>query len=138
MNEAAPYIVAQVLWAGFAHFVATFGMNMDISVTVSPHLLPVFIAEWIFTFALVTAVLQTAVSKSSSGNNYFGFAIGAVVIAGASAVWGISGWFFNPAVLFGVGYFGGLSWATIATILTAQVIASLCASLFFSFTEKTK
>ncbi|MEI7653584.1 MAG: aquaporin [bacterium] len=56
------------------------------------------IAEALFTFALVTAVFHTAVSKDAAGNSYFGLVIGMTVLIGAYTVGQISGGAFNPAV----------------------------------------
>jgi glycerol uptake facilitator-like aquaporin len=53
---------------------------VNINLVAAPDMLAIFVAELIFTFALVTAVFQTAVSKAANGNSYFGLAIGAVVI----------------------------------------------------------
>jgi len=56
--------------------------------------------EIIFTFALVSVILNVAVQRTS-GNNYFGLAIGFTVLAAAFAGGGISGGAYNPAVGFG-------------------------------------
>ncbi|TAN32465.1 porin [bacterium] len=58
-------------------------------------------AELVFTAALVIVVLNTAATKATAGNSYYGLAIGLTVTAGAFAVGPISGAAFNPAV--GVG-----------------------------------
>lgn len=55
-------------------------------------------AEFIFSFALVTTVLNVATSEKVAGNSYFGMAIGFIVLAGIVAVGDISGGCFNPAV----------------------------------------
>ena len=55
---------------------------------VSP--LMAIIAELIFTFALVYVVLNTAATKATEGNSYYGLAIGLTVMASAFAVGGIS------------------------------------------------
>ena len=57
-------------------------------------------AEVVFTAALVLVVLNVAATKSTSGNSYYGLAIGFTVAAGAFAVGPISGAAFNPAVGF--------------------------------------
>jgi aquaporin Z len=59
------------------------------------------LAEALFTFALALVVLNTATSRQTEGNSYFGLAIGFTVAVGAFAAGGISGGAFNPAV--GVG-----------------------------------
>lgn len=58
-------------------------------------------AEVIFTAALALVVLNVAATKATSGNSYFGLAIGLTVMVGAFAVGPISGGAFNPAVGFG-------------------------------------
>jgi glycerol uptake facilitator-like aquaporin len=59
-----------------------------------------FVAELIFTFALVSSVLNCAVSKKygHAGNHFFGLAIGMTLMVGAMCVGPISGASFNPAV----------------------------------------
>ena len=54
-------------------------------------LFPALVAEFIFTFALVLVVLNTATADETSGNSYFGLAIGFTVMVGAFAVGDISG-----------------------------------------------
>jgi len=46
-------------------------------------------------------VLNTATAKGTSGNSFYGLAIGMTVMTGAFAVGGISGGAFNPAVAVG-------------------------------------
>ncbi len=59
------------------------------------------VVEAIFTFALALTVISVAASKSTAGNQYYGLAIGATIIAAAFAGGPLSGGAFNPAV--GVG-----------------------------------
>jgi len=60
--------------------------------------------EFFYTFMLCFVVLNTACCKlaPSAGNQYYGIAIGFVIVAGGYAVGGISGGCFNPAVAFGI------------------------------------
>ena len=55
-----------------------------------------YVAEFLFTFALAYVVLNVATAKATSGNSYFGLAIGFTVLAGAFAVGDMSGAAFNP------------------------------------------
>jgi len=57
-----------------------------------------FVIEFICTFILVLIVLNTATTACTSGNGYFGYAIGLVVGSMAIATGGIAGGCFNPAV----------------------------------------
>jgi len=75
-------------------------------------------AEIAYTFMLCFVVLRAAVTVSPP-KEYFGLAIGFVIVAGGYAAGGISGGAFNPAVAFGVdvgsGY-KGVYWCFIYTI----------------------
>jgi aquaporin Z len=46
----------------------------------------IFLAEFLFTFALVSMVYFVAVNKATAGNSYFGLAIGLIVTVGAVTV----------------------------------------------------
>eukprot|EP00760_Papus_ankaliazontas_P006485 PhM_4_TR13058/c0_g1_i1/m.100969 len=59
------------------------------------------LAEFIFTFILVSVVLNVAYSRQKD-NNFYGIAIGFTVSSAAWSVGGISGGGFNPAVAFGL------------------------------------
>jgi aquaporin Z len=47
---------------------------------------PALVAEFMFTFALVYVVLNTAPAKGTAGNSNYGLAIGMTVMTGAFAV----------------------------------------------------
>ncbi|GMU67497.1 MAG: hypothetical protein AMXMBFR36_37710 [Acidobacteriota bacterium] len=92
---------------------------------------PAFLAEFLFTFALVYVVLNVATARKNANNSFYGLAIGMTVMVGAFAVGNISGAAFNPAVYVGASALGLLSWSAIATYLGAQLLAGACAGLFF-------
>merc|ERR1719388_234331 len=60
------------------------------------------LAEVLYTFMLCFVVLNVATTRKNEGNQFFGLAIGFVIIAGGYAAGGISGGAFNPAVAFGI------------------------------------
>ena len=60
------------------------------------------LVEFLFTFALVYVVLNSATAKGTAGNSFYGLAIGFTVVVGAFAVGPVSGGAFNPAVAVGV------------------------------------
>jgi aquaporin Z len=62
---------------------------------------PAFVAEFLFTFALVYVVLNVATAKGTSGNSFYGLAIGFTVLTGAFAVGSVSSAAFNPLSLSG-------------------------------------
>jgi len=102
-TEAAMYMVFQVvgaiLAAMFVYLLTrqTFGPTPKEGYNI---LKPLFI-EGAFTFALASVVLNVAATKATSGNSYYGLAIGFTVLAGAVAGGPISGGAFNPAVGIG-------------------------------------
>merc|ERR550537_468675 len=61
------------------------------------------IAELLYTFMLCFVVLNVAASKMHGGQNqFYGLAIGFVIVAGAYSGGSISMGCFNPAVAFGI------------------------------------
>merc|ERR1712190_710280 len=59
-------------------------------------LMAIIFAELLFTAMLVFTVLNVAVADG--GNQYYGLAIGFVIVVGAASVGSVSGGCFNPAV----------------------------------------
>merc|ERR1719482_2322925 len=59
------------------------------------------LAEVLYTFMLCFVVLNVATAAKNAGNQFFGLAIGFVIIAGGYAAGNISGGAFNPAVALG-------------------------------------
>ena len=92
-----------------------------------------FAAEFLFTFALVYVVLNTATARATSGNSYFGLAIGFTVLAGAFAVGDISGGAFNPAVAVGASMMGMLPWNMLWLYLAADLLGGATAGVVFKF-----
>lgn len=97
-----------------------------------------FIVEAIFTFALVSVVLHTAVSKKNKGNDYYGIAIGFALAAGVYAGGHISGGAFNPAVGLGPNLY---DWSALSTHLSniwlyilGPFVGGAIASLVYTFT----
>merc|ERR1719161_1343241 len=63
------------------------------------------LAEVLYTFVLCFVVLNVAASKKNgcdTGNQFYGLAIGLVIVAGAYGAGSISGGCFNPAVALGL------------------------------------
>jgi aquaporin Z len=90
-----------------------------------------FGAEFLFTFALVYVILSVATAKATSGNSYFGLAIGFTVLAGAFAVGDVSGGAFNPAVAIGAMILGMLPWSKLWLYIVAEVLGAVAAAFLF-------
>lgn len=96
-----------------------------------PGIVPALIAEFLGTFALCWVVLNTATSKGTEGNSFYGLAIGFTVLACAYGLGGISGGAFNPAVAFGVSTMGLAAWPDIWVFLVGQLLAGALAAIAF-------
>jgi aquaporin Z len=129
--DVVPYIVAQLAGAGLATVVVKFFRN---GVEVTPMALqvgPALLAEFLFTFALVYVVLNAATAEGTSGNSFYGLAIGMTVMTGAFAVGDISGGAFNPAVALAISLLGLSSWGNIWIYLAANFGAAVLAAIVF-------
>ncbi len=102
-SEVAPYMAAQLIGAVSAglFFYVCKSTTFAAAPAADAGLGAALLVEVIFTFALALVVLNTATSRETEGNSYFGLAIGFTVVVAAFAGGGISGGAFNPAV--GVG-----------------------------------
>jgi len=78
------------------------------------------LCEVLYTFMLVFVVLNTAASKKLGGQNqFYGLAIGFVIVAGAYGPGAVSGGCFNPAVAIGIDTSSitkGFGWCAIYTL----------------------
>jgi len=106
-GKVGAYIGVQMLAgivAAFA-YVALFGMHKSFNLEPTPGHSPwqACLVEVIYTFMLCFVVLNVAASKVHAGQNqFYGLAIGFVVVAGAYGAGAISMGCFNPAVAFAV------------------------------------
>ena len=130
--ELAPYWIAQVAGAAAAAGVVLFLRGAAPSPTVTQPG-PAFVAELAFTFALVYVVLNVATAKRTSGNSYFGLAIGFTVLAGAFAVGSVSGALFNPAVAVAALIVGLLPAHMIWLYVIAELLGGTLAAFVFRF-----
>lgn len=102
-GDYAGYVTSQVLGALVASIAVYVVTGQTFAPAPSPSASPLaaLLVELLYTFALALVVLNTAVSKHTQGNSYYGLAIGFTVVVGAYAGGGISGGAFNPAVGIG-------------------------------------
>lgn len=130
-KDVAGYMCSQIAGAVVAALVVRY---LKAGAAVTPMNLataPAFVAEFLFTFALVFVVLNVATAKGTSGNSFYGLAIGFTVMTGAFAVGNVSGGVFNPAVAVGISIMGLSAWANIWIYLVANLLAAVAAALTF-------
>jgi aquaporin Z len=122
-GDVVPYILAQLAGAGLATVAVT---------AITPKIGPALLVEFLFTFALVYVVLHAATAEGTSGNSFYGLAIGMTVMTGAFAVGDISGGAFNPAVAVGISILGISSWPNIWIYLVANFAAGIVGAIVFN------
>lgn len=125
------YWVAQIM-GGFCAGI-WYSALLDQALPLQPAFPTIFacIAEVIYTFMLCFVVLSCAASKKNNPrddvNQFFGLAIGFVIVAGGYAAEGISGACFNPAVAIGIASFNGASWGIAALYTLCELFAAALA-----------
>jgi aquaporin Z len=96
------------------------------------------LVEFLFTFALCYVVLNVAVAKATTGNSYFGLAIGFTVLVAAYAIGTISSAALNPAVALGVTILRLSSWSNIWIYLIANFLGAATAAGVFNAAHPDK
>ncbi|MFI8004698.1 MIP/aquaporin family protein [Streptomyces sp. NPDC086010] len=134
MVRALGYCISQLVGGFLAAAVATFLVDPKMPQQISPSgrdAWAVFLAEMLFSFALVYVMLNVATSADHPHNGFYGVAIGFTVAAGVVAVGGISGGLFNPAVALGSATASMVEWSKIWIWLLAELTGSVLAAGMF-------
>lgn len=132
MMDMLGYWVAQILGAAVAVFAIRY-LKGDAAITaLVPATGPAFVAEFLFTFALVYVVLNVATARGNEGNSHYGLAIGFTVMVGAYSVGAISGGAFNPAVAVGITMLGIVAPSHLWLYLVSNLLAGAAAALLFN------
>jgi aquaporin Z len=132
-SDVAPYWISQIVGALAAAFVAKFLVGPADGAPMVPAVGPALVAEFLFTFALVYVVLNTATAKGTAGNSFYGLAIGMTVMVGAFSVGMVSGGAFNPAVAIGISTMGLIAPTSIWIHIVGDLAGGAVAALAFKF-----
>lgn len=124
------YIIAQLVGAALAAAMS-FALWPAAAEPVAIEVGPAFLAEAIWTFVLVTVVLNVATSKDHRENSFYGLAIGSTVFVGAVGLGGISGGGFNPAVALGLSITGAFDWSAYWLYFLAPIVGAALAAVVF-------
>lgn len=127
------YIVSQVLGAAVAAAIVLFVKGNPVVEAAELDIARALLVEFLYTFALCYVVLNVATAKGTSGNSFYGLAIGFTVLVGAYSVGSVSGGAFNPAVAVGVTILGLAQLANIWVYLVANFAGGAVAALIFQF-----
>jgi len=136
--DAGIYMIVQIIAAVIAALIAKWyvGDMAVVALDLSSRLLKAFVSELLGTFALAYVVLNVATSKGTTGNSFYGLAIGFTVFAMASTFGSISGGAFNPAVALGATIIDAFAWQNIWIYLVACFGGGFIAALVFNFVNK--
>lgn len=120
--------------AGACYF-ALFGHGFVLAPSKGFGMVAAGICELLYTFMLCFVVLNVAVAgkKDKTPNDYFGLAIGFVIVAGAYGAGAVSGGCFNPAVAFGVatGSMDASSFSAFLGYTLFELVGAALAAVFF-------
>ena len=137
LKDVIPYWLAQIAAGVVAALVAMWLVGKGGTPLEVTNIPTVFVAEFLFTFALAYVVLNCATAKGTLDNSFYGLAIGFTVLAGIFAVGAISGGAFNPAVAIGAAVMKLLKISDIWIHLIAELAAGLLGGLTFKFLNPT-
>jgi aquaporin Z len=135
MKDAVMYWIFQLAGAIVAAVIVTFIFDKEGSgdcVIAADGGTKAILAELLGTFALAYVVLNVATAKGTSGNSFYGLAIGGTVLAMAIALGQFSGGAFNPAVAIGLCIQKSLCWAQIWMYLVGAFGGGALAAIIFS------
>lgn len=134
-GDVLGYIAAQLLGAAAAALAVLFFKGNPSTTPLQVEPVYALLGEFFFTFALCTVVLNVATTRATSGNSFYGLAIGFTVLAGAYAMGPVSGAAFNPAVVAGVTLLGLFAAGDIWIYLIANFAAASAAAAVFRYVD---
>jgi aquaporin Z len=132
-SDVFPYIGSQ-LGGGIVASILVLALKGDGMVSPADiKVFPALIAELVGTFALAYVVLNTATAKATSGNSYYGLAIGFTLMVMVFAFGNVSGGAFNPAVAVGITVMHLAKAVNLWIYLVANFAAGALAAMAFKF-----
>lgn len=133
--EAAQYWIVQIAGGLFGGGLAYWLKDGPTSVGFEDGMLAqALVGEILFTFALALVVLNVATSSETTGNSFYGLAIGFTVFVGAMVIGPISGGAFNPAVSIGNNVFAG-NWSDIWVHIVGPLAGAAVAASVYKMTN---
>ncbi len=130
-KDVLPYMVTQLAAGVVAGLLVNY---LKAGPPINPMVLDIpraLLVEVLFTFALAFVVLNTATSKKTAGNSFYGLAIGFTLMAGVFAGGNISGGAYNPAVAVGISIMGLSAVANIWIYLLANLVGGALAAILY-------
>jgi len=134
MKSVGTYMGVQVVAGIIAAYcyAALFWSSFNLSPADGFGALHAGLCEAVYTFMLCFVVLNVAAARSATPNQYYGLAIGFVIVAGAYGAGAVSGGCFNPAVAIGIDVSSaGLGFGWCIAYLVFEMIGAVLAAVLF-------
>jgi len=135
-GDVMPYMVGQFLGATLAAMLSGFlltSLQMAEPVTKELDIVPALIAEFLGTLLYVYVYLNMFTTRRTSGNTYFGIAIGLAYVASLYTFQSVSQGAFNPAVALGITMANLTSWSSMWIFLVANFGGGVAAAFLAQY-----
>jgi len=135
-GDVLPYMVGQFLGATLAAMLSGFLLGSFHSpepVTKELDIVPALIAEVVGTILYVYVYLNMFTTRRTSGNTYFGLAIGLAYLAAMYTFQSVSDGAFNPAVALAITMANFTSWSSIWIFLVANFAGGMLAAFLSQY-----
>mmetsp|Transcript_65987 Transcript_65987/g.115465 ORF Transcript_65987/g.115465 Transcript_65987/m.115465 type:complete len:459 (-) Transcript_65987:46-1422(-) len=133
---AGRYCIVQIIAGILAacSYSILFRMPFDLAPAKGFNFISAGACEMLYTFMLCFVVLNVAIARKNKteDNQYYGVAIGFVIVAGAYGAGAVSGGCFNPAVAIGIDTSSaslGFGWCLV--YMVAELLGAVLAALVF-------
>ena len=117
---------------------AIVGKRVDVVPGEGHSALAALAVETVFTFLLALVVLNTAATRKTEGNSFYGLAIGFTIVVAAIAGGPVSGGAFNPAVGIGATVVAAMHGGSLGSIwipIVGPLAGAAAASYFWAYQE---
>ena len=135
-GDVMPYMVGQFLGATLAAMLSGFlltSLQLAEPVTKELDIVPSLIAEFLGTLLYVYVYLNMFTTRRTSGNTYFGIAIGLAYVASLYTFQSVSQGAFNPAVALGITMANLTSWSSMWIFLVANFAGGVVAAFLSQY-----
>ena len=131
LSDALVYMGCQLAGALIAAFLVSVFRDFPEESLQHLDITKALVAEFLGTFALAYVVLNVATAKSTSGNSFYGLAIGFTVLSMAFCFAEFSGAAFNPSVAVGASIMKLFAWKNIWIYIIACFAGGTVAAIIF-------
>ena len=135
-GDLLPYMVGQFLGSTLAAMLSGFLLSsheVDPPVTQELVIIPSLIAELLGTIMYVYVFLNMFATRRTSGNSFFGLAIGLAYLGCMYTFQQVSAGAFNPAVALGITMANITSWSSIWIFFVANFLGGVLAAFLSQY-----